>query len=97
MTASSAFSLETTTEILISDVDEIPNLKKVNFLNIKEKIIMFQQDMFYYKFNLKLPNLLWKGTKGCRKKYFKNPQWLRDIKSKRYSIFRADINGQAKI
>ena len=26
-----------------------------------------------------------------KKKHLKNPQWLRDIKSKRYSIFRADI------
>ena len=26
-----------------------------------------------------------------KKKHLKSPQWLRDIKSKRYSIFRADI------
>ena len=43
--------------ILISDVDEIPNLSNVNFKNTKDKILMFQQDMFYYKFDLKLPDI----------------------------------------
>ena len=76
--------------ILISDVDEIPNLKKVNFLNIKEKIIMFKQDMFYYKFNLKLPKYIWVGTKGCRKKDLISPQWLRNIKDKKYPFYRID-------
>ena len=56
--------------ILISDVDEIPNLKNVNFKTINKKIILFKQDMFYYKFNLHLPNLIWTGTKGCKKKKF---------------------------
>tara|TARA_Y100001936_G_C15911487_1_gene578821 strand:- start:63 stop:932 length:870 start_codon:yes stop_codon:yes gene_type:complete len=76
--------------ILISDVDEIPNLKKTDFLKIKEKIIMFQQDMFYYKFNLKLPKYIWVGTKGCRKKDFISPQWLRNVKDKKYSFYRID-------
>ena len=53
--------------ILISDVDEIPNLKNVRFQEIKEKLIFFKQEMFYYKFNLKLPNLNWIGTKSCKK------------------------------
>ena len=74
--------------ILISDVDEIPNLENIDIKNIKEKIIMFQQDMFYYKFNLKFPNIEWIGTKGCKKKYFKNPQWLRNIKDRKYSFYR---------
>ena len=77
--------------ILISDVDEIPNLSEVNFNNISEKIIMFRQDMFYYKFDLKIPNLLWTGTKGCRKKYLLSPQWLRNIKDRKYFPFRIDI------
>ena len=77
--------------ILISDVDEIPNLEEINFDNLKEKILMFQQDMFYYKFDLKLPNIVWSGTKGCRKKDFLSPQWLRNIKDKKYSLFRLDI------
>ena len=77
--------------ILISDVDEIPNLVNTQLINIKEKIIFFKQDMFYYKFNLKLPNLKWTGTKACKKKYLKSPQWLRNIKDKKYPFYRFDI------
>ena len=77
--------------ILISDVDEIPDLSEVNFNNISEKIIMFHQDMFYYKFDLKIPNLLWTGTRGCRKKYLLSPQWLRNVKDRKYFPFRIDI------
>ena len=77
--------------ILISDVDEIPNLSEVNFNSISEKIIMFHQDMFYYKFDLKIPNFLWTGTRGCRKKYLLSPQWLRNVKDRKYFPFRFDI------
>ena len=70
--------------ILISDVDEIPNLENLNFDELDEKIILFNQDMFYYKFNLKLPNLIWTGTKACRKKDLESPQWLRNIKDKNF-------------
>ena len=77
--------------ILISDVDEIPNLSEVNLNNIKEKIIMFQQDMFYYKFDLKVPDFVWTGTKSCRKKDLLSPQWLRNVKDRKYSPFRIDI------
>ena len=76
--------------VLISDVDEIPNLKSLNFKEIKNEIILFKQDMFYYKLNLKMPDMLWSGTKGCKKKNFKNPQWLRNIKDKKYPIYRLD-------
>ena len=76
--------------ILISDVDEIPKLSNVDLRAINEKIILFKQDMFYYKFNLRLPNLIWTGTKGCRKKDLVNPQWLRNIKDRKYSFFRID-------
>ena len=76
--------------ILISDVDEIPKLSNLNLKEINEKIILFKQDMFYYKFNLHLPNLIWTGTKACRKKYLTSPQWLRDIKDRKYSFFRFD-------
>tara|TARA_B100000700_G_C14980420_1_gene826099 strand:+ start:66 stop:935 length:870 start_codon:yes stop_codon:yes gene_type:complete len=77
--------------ILISDVDEIPNLTGLNFEKITQKIIMFKQDMFYYKFNLCIPDLKWTGTKGCKKKDLVNPQWLRNIKDRKYPIFRLDI------
>ena len=76
--------------ILISDVDEIPNLLHLNFNKINEKIILFKQDMFYYKFNLYLPNLVWTGTKGCRKKHLINPQWLRNVKDRKYPFYRID-------
>jgi beta-1,4-mannosyl-glycoprotein beta-1,4-N-acetylglucosaminyltransferase len=77
--------------ILVSDVDEIPKLSKIDFKEIKEKIILFKQDMFYYKFNLYLPNLGWTGTKGCKKKNLLSPQWLRNIKDKIYPFFRIDV------
>ena len=77
--------------ILISDVDEIPNITDIDFYKIKEKIILFKQDMFYYKFNLKMPNLKWTGSKACKKKYLINPQWLRNVKDRKYSPLRIDI------
>ncbi len=76
--------------ILISDVDEIPKLENLNFKEIKEKIIIFKQEMFYYKFNLKLPNLIWSGTKACKKKNLISPQWLRNVKDRKYSFYRLD-------
>ena len=76
--------------ILISDVDEIPNLSEINFNKISQKIFLFKQNMFYYKFNLHIPNFRWTGTKGCKKKDLVNPQWLRNIKDRKYSIFRLD-------
>jgi len=76
--------------ILISDVDEIPNLSNINLNKINEKIILFRQDMFYYKFNLHFPNLIWTGTKGCKRKDLINPQWLRNVKDRKYSFFRID-------
>jgi len=77
--------------ILISDLDEIPNLKNINLNNFKEKLIFFNQEMFYYKFNLKLPNYNWVGTKSCKKKNFINAQWLRNIKDKNYPFYRLDL------
>ncbi len=76
--------------ILISDLDEIPNLEKANFEKIDKKIFLFQQKMFYYKLNLLYPKLLWNGTKACKKKYFISPQWLRNIKGKKYPLWRID-------
>ena len=78
--------------ILISDVDEIPNIKNIDFNKFKEKLIFFNQEMFYYKFNLKLPDYNWVGTRLCKKKYLKSPQWLRNIKNKKYPFYRFDIN-----
>ena len=76
--------------VLVSDVDEIPNLEKVDFSKINQKILLFRQDMFYYKFNLNLPNFYWTGTKGCKKRNLISPQWLRNIKDRKYNFLRFD-------
>ena len=73
--------------ILSSDLDEIPNLNKFRF---KNKITLFQQNVFYYKFNLMQPNFKWVGTRACKKKQLKEFQWLRNIKSKSYPLWRVD-------
>jgi beta-1,4-mannosyl-glycoprotein beta-1,4-N-acetylglucosaminyltransferase len=77
--------------IIISDLDEIPDLTNINFNNIKNKIIFFKQKVFYYKLNLELQKLHWIGSKACKKKNLKSPQWLRNTKDKIYSKWRLDI------
>ena len=77
--------------ILISDIDEIPNLEKINFGSIKNKLILFNQKMCYYKLNLYQKNYTWVGSRACKKKFLVNPQWLRDIKDKSYPYWRLDV------
>ena len=77
--------------IIISDVDEIPNLENLNLNKVNNKIILFNQIFCCYKFNLFSKTINWYGSRMIKKKHLKSPQWLRDIKSKKYSIFRADI------
>jgi len=77
--------------ILISDLDEIPNLSKTNFNKINNNIIIFEQKMFYYKLNFLYENYYWYGTKACKKKNLISPQWLRNIKAKKYSKWRLDL------
>ena len=76
--------------ILISDLDEIPNLEHVNFGTIKNKLIFFEQQIFYYKFNLCLNSVNWIGTKACKKKDLISPQWIRNIKDRSYPFWRLD-------
>ena len=76
--------------ILVSDLDEIPNLKIANLNKNKDKIILFKQYFFQYKFNLFLDNFFFFGTKACIKKNFLSPQWLRNIKNKKYGFYRLD-------
>ena len=76
--------------IIISDLDEIPNLKDNDLKNIKSPIVFFKQLMMYYKFNLILENYTWIGSKACKKKSLKSPQWLRNIKDRAYSWWRLD-------
>ncbi len=77
--------------ILVSDLDEIPKLDNFDFNSVKKKFIFFKQKMFYYKFNLCSESVTWTGTRGCRKKDLKSPQWLRNIKDKSYPLWRLDI------
>ena len=77
--------------ILISDLDEIPNLKNLEFSKIKNNIIIFEQKMFYYKLNLYYKNFKWFGTKGTKKKNLISPQWVRNIKNKKYPWWRLDV------
>ena len=76
--------------VIISDVDEIPNLEKINFQENDNTIFIFKQKMFYYKFNLYYENFEWFGSRAIKKKFFLTPQWLRNIKSKKYPLWRVD-------
>ena len=77
--------------ILVSDLDEIPNLNELNFNNIKNNIIIFKQKMFYYKLNLFYQDYTWIGSKATKRKNFLSPQWIRNIKGKKYSKWRIDV------
>jgi beta-1,4-mannosyl-glycoprotein beta-1,4-N-acetylglucosaminyltransferase len=77
--------------IIISDIDEIPNLENISFKNINNKVIFFKQFFLFYKFNLLYKKKPWYGSRACRKKHFISAQWLRNVKSRKYSIFRPDI------
>ena len=76
--------------IFYSDNDEIPNFENFDLNNNKSKIIIFEQKLFYYKFNLLCDRVNWYGTKGCKKKYLKSFSWLREVKTKKYPFFRFD-------
>jgi beta-1,4-mannosyl-glycoprotein beta-1,4-N-acetylglucosaminyltransferase len=76
--------------IMISDVDEIPDLSKVKKLD-DSKITVFEQKMFYYKINVaNQTHPHWYGSRICKKKYLKSPQWLRNQKVKKYPFWRFD-------
>ena len=67
--------------IIISDLDEIPDpnvLKELNF--DKFKIGICEQKLFSYKFNLIQPNFKWYGSRMCKFKNLKTPQYLRNLK-----------------
>ena len=74
--------------VIISDVDEIPNLNKLNNLQ-SFKYTAFKQMNLCYKMNL-INNTYpeWFGSRICKKKYLKSPQWLRDKKVKNYSLLK---------
>ena len=81
--------------IMISDIDEIPNPKKIKEFKVKNKYACFLQKNFQSKINLlNTTESDWPGTKICQKKYLKSPQWLRNIKAKKmpfWKIFSSKI------
>jgi len=75
--------------IIISDVDEIPYLEKIDFSKFKKDLIFFNQIFCCYKFNL-YSKMKWCGSRMIKKKKLISPQWLRDIKNKNYPFWRID-------
>ena len=77
--------------IILSDVDEIPDLNKLNLFDKKKRYAVFLQKKFDYKLNLlNETEGDWYGSKICLKKNLKSPQWLRDLKFKKYPFWRID-------
>jgi beta-1,4-mannosyl-glycoprotein beta-1,4-N-acetylglucosaminyltransferase len=76
--------------ILISDNDEIPNLESKQFKSSKKDLFIFKQLFFYYKFNLLYDLMSWYGPKACKKKKLKSFSWLKNIKNKKYPMWRLD-------
>ena len=76
--------------ILYSDNDEIPNPETLNENLLKEEISIFEQKLFYYKFNLLYEKIFWYGTRACRKKDLPKFEILRLIKPKKYPFYRLD-------
>ena len=74
--------------IIISDLDEIPNLENFSY---EAKITFFEQKMFFYKLNLVQKNFIWYGSRACKKKDLRSPQWLRNIKSRKYPLWKINI------
>ena len=35
--------------------------------------------------------MIWYGSRACKKKHFISPQWLRNIKHKKYPLWRLDL------
>ena len=64
---------------ILSDIDEIPNLEKLNFENMNSKLIIFKQMMFYYKFNLHYDLVPWFGSKACKIKNLVSPTLFSEI------------------
>jgi beta-1,4-mannosyl-glycoprotein beta-1,4-N-acetylglucosaminyltransferase len=76
--------------IFYSDNDEIPDFSQLNLNNVDAKLLIFEQKLFYFKFNLLLDRIYWYGTRGLRKKDLSSFQDLREIKPKKYPFYRID-------
>lgn len=91
--------------ILISDIDEIPNLFNLKKSLKQNKFVFFKQRFFRYKLNLSIINSKeekliyktkyreWIGTVASLKKDFISPQYLRDLRNRAEKyIFRKKKN-----
>lgn len=77
--------------IILSDSDEIPDLTKLNEIKKNKKYIAFSQRMFMYKLNFQnLDESNWIGSKITKKKYLTTMQELRNLKFKKYPLWRLD-------
>ncbi|MDB4070225.1 hypothetical protein N9518_03990 [Candidatus Pelagibacter sp.] len=77
--------------IIISDLDEIPNLRMLHHFKKEMRYAVFKQNQYYYKLNLQAEkNPYWYGSRICVKKYLKSPQWLRNLKFKKRPFWRID-------
>ena len=76
--------------IILSDNDEIPNLNSDQFLKSKSDILIFKQLFFYYKFDLLYDAMPWHGSKACKKNKLLSMPWLRNLKNKKYPLWRLD-------
>jgi beta-1,4-mannosyl-glycoprotein beta-1,4-N-acetylglucosaminyltransferase len=75
--------------IMISDLDEIPNPEKISDFKKEDKYACFVQGNFLFKLNLlNTSEPKWFGTRVCRKKDLKSPQWLREIKSRKIPFYK---------
>tara|TARA_X000001036_G_scaffold116478_1_gene109762 strand:+ start:1107 stop:1934 length:828 start_codon:yes stop_codon:yes gene_type:complete len=75
--------------IMISDLDEIPNPKKISEFGDKNKYVCFVQGNYLLKFNLvNITEPHWYGTRMCKKKDLKSPQWLREIKARKLPFYK---------
>lgn len=81
--------------ILLSDIDEIPDLRKFNYHSFY-KYYFFEQKFFYYKLNLlNITRPIWYGSRICKKRFLRSPQWFRNLKPRRdanlrYPFWRID-------
>ena len=76
--------------IIYSDSDEIPDLENFDLKKNKNKIVLFNQFVFHYKFNLLLSGHEWFGSKACKFKNLNTISDLRNIKTKKYPFWRLD-------
>ena len=84
--------------IMISDIDEIPDPKKIKEFNIQEKYACFLQRNFQSKLNLlNISDSIWPGTKICQKKNLRSPQWLRNIKIKEKPFWKIFSDKQPQL